>query len=69
MVSFWTGFMQSTLSVIVSIGNVVIGKLLVFMFKVHRLDLRNVSARINDSPEKKAIEGILISKNQIKMEK
>lgn len=50
------------LFVIVSIGNVVIGRLLVFMFKVHRLDLRNVSARRNDSLEKKAREGILISK-------
>lgn len=61
--------MQSTLLVIVSIRNVVIGKLSVFMFKVHKLVLRNVSIRIKDSLEKKERAGILISKNKIKMER
>lgn len=61
--------MQSTLLVIVSIRKVVIGKLSVFMFKVHKLVLRNVSIRIKDSLEEKERAGILISKNKIKMER
>lgn len=61
--------MQSTPLVIVSIRKVVIGKLSVFMFKVHKLVLRNVSIRIKDSLEEKERAGILISKNKIKMER
>lgn len=58
--------MQSSLFVIVSTGNIVIGKLSVFMLKIQILVLRNFSIRINNSLEKKAREGNHISKKSNK---
>lgn len=54
--------MQSSHSVIASVGNIAIGKLSVFMFKIQILVIRNFSIGINNSLEKKAREGNHISK-------
>lgn len=61
--------MQSSLFVIVSIGNIVVGNLSVSMLKTQILVLRNFSIRINYSLEKKAREGNHISKKSNKNEK